>query len=45
MSSQMKDIRRQMEEDEDLNTLMRGLRGQVNTPTHIGLSSVQLGAA
>jgi hypothetical protein len=28
MSSQMKDIRAQMEEDEDLNTLMRGLRGQ-----------------
>jgi hypothetical protein len=28
MSSQMKDIRRQMEEDEDLNTLMRGLRGR-----------------
>ena len=27
MSSQMKQVRAQMEEDEDLNTLMAGLRG------------------
>jgi hypothetical protein len=28
MTAQFKDVRRQMEEDEDLATLMRGLRGQ-----------------
>lgn len=28
MTKQFKDVRRQMEEDEDLATLMRGLRGQ-----------------
>ena len=42
MSSQIKDIRAQMEEDEDLNTLMAGLRGTNIDDSDFAADGVQM---
>ncbi|GAQ84993.1 Predicted unusual protein kinase [Klebsormidium nitens] len=42
MTKQFKDVRRQMEEDEDLATLMRGLRGQNLNDEQFASADVQM---
>ena len=42
MSAQMRDVRKQMEEDEDLNTLMAGLRGTNIDDSDFAASGVEM---